>query len=349
MQCRLLEYKITLATPEQDFGEPFGKASTSSAQRLRTGSVEPFGSLTDFLEDKARRLMLRGFTEEASMEKAMEALGDPAEVGRELKQVHGGATKRDAWLAALPPAIFGLSITVFFLLVVPPSRLVIGGPARVRYGSGINPTALAVGVGVMLLATLTLAVGGVVAAAQRLPLWGYTWTGSAVMGILCVLMIASDDLPYLMSPMVDVLIGITLLLMMGAALGMAGWRGPLLGGLAGLSTTMILSLVLVFGASAAPFSRLDIALLAGPLGLVYGGSIYGFVTGPPARRAALLAVGGLLCLGTMWGVEYGVFWQWRVSHGQTGQPLILLAVGVALLAFGPAVGLVAQKLRPRTA
>ncbi len=51
----------------------------------------------------------------------------------------------------------------------------------------------------------------------------------------------------------------------------------------------------------------------------------------------------------MWGVEYGVFWQWRVSHGQTGQPLILLAVGLAILAFGPAVGLVAQRLRPRTA
>ena len=51
----------------------------------------------------------------------------------------------------------------------------------------------------------------------------------------------------------------------------------------------------------------------------------------------------------MWGVEYGVFWQWRVSHGQTGQPLILLAVGLAILAFGPAVGLVAQKLRPQLA
>ena len=51
----------------------------------------------------------------------------------------------------------------------------------------------------------------------------------------------------------------------------------------------------------------------------------------------------------MWGVEYGVFWQWRVSQGQNAQPLILLAVGVALLAFGPAVGLVAHRLRLRAA
>jgi len=77
--------------------------------------------------------------------------------------------------------------------------------------------------------------------------------------------------------------------------------------------------------------------------------LYGFVTGSPVRRVALLAIGGLLCLGTMWGVEYGVFWQWRVSHGQAGQPLILLAVGLAILAFGPVVGLVAQRLRLRMA
>lgn len=201
----------------------------------------------------------------------------------------------------------------------------------------------------MALAALTLVIGGVVAAVRRLPSWGHTWIGTAVMVIVFALMVAADDLSYLVSPVIDVLIMLALLLRLGAALGAVGWRGPLLGGLAGLSTTMILSLVVVSWASNPPINRLDVGLLVGPLGLIYGGLIYGFVAGPPARRAALLAVGGLLCLGTMWGVEYGVFWQWRVSHGQTGQPLILLAVGVAILAFGPAVGLVAQRLRPRVA
>lgn len=301
------------------------------------------------LEDNARWLMLRGLSEEASMEKAMEALGDPAEVGRELKQVHGGATRRDAWLAALPAVLLGLSITVSLLLRAPVSRLVIGGPTRVRYGPGINTGGMVVGIGVLLLAVLTLVAGSVVSVVRRLPLWGYTWAGAAVMAILCALIAVADDSPYLVSPVIDVLIVIVLLLMMGAALGAAGWRGPLLGGLAGLSTTMILSLVVVSWASAAPFSRLDIALLAGPLGLLYGGLLYGFVTGPPARRAALLAVGGLLCLGTMGGVEYSVFWQWRLSQGQTGQIWTLLAVGAALLTFGPVIGFVAQTLRPRVA
>jgi len=310
---------------------------------------EIVAEISGHLEDKARWLMLRGLTKEASMEKAMETFGDPAEVGRELKQVHGGATRRDAWLAASPPVLLGLSITISLLLRAPLSRWVIGGPTRVNYSPGIITGAMAVGIGVIVLAALILVIGGVVAVARRLPLWGTTWVGTTVMVIVFALTVAADDLPYLVSPLIDVLIMMALMLLLGMALGAVGWRGPLLGGLAGLSTTMILSLVVVSWASNPPMSRLDVGLLVGPLGLIYGGLIYVFVTGPPARRVALLTIGGLLCLATMWGVEYGVFWQWRVSHGQTGQPLILLAVGVALLAFGPAVGLVAQRLRPRLA
>ena len=310
---------------------------------------EIVAEISGHLEDKARWLMLRGLTKEASMEKAMEALGDPAEVGRELKQVHGGATRRDALLAALPPVLLGLSIGISLLLRAPLSRLVIGGPTRIHYSPGIITGGMMVTIGVIVLAALILVIGGVVAVARRLPLWGYTWIGTTVMVIVFALMVAADDLPYLVSPAIDMLIMMALMLLLAAALGAVGWRGPLLGGLAGLSTTMILSLVVVSWASNPPFNRLDVGLLVGPLGLVYGGLLYGFVTGPPARRIALLAVGGLLCLGTMLGMEYGVFWQWRVSHGQAGQPLILLAVGLAILAFGPAVGLVAQRLRLRMA
>jgi uncharacterized membrane protein len=57
---------------------------------------EIVAEISGHLEDKTRWLMLRGLSEEASMEKAMKALGDPAEVGRELRQVHRGATRRDA-------------------------------------------------------------------------------------------------------------------------------------------------------------------------------------------------------------------------------------------------------------
>jgi len=281
------------------------------------------------------------------MEKAAEVFGDPAEVGRELKQVHGGATRRDALLAALPPLLLGLSIAISLLLRAPLSRLVIGGPTRVHYTPGVITGGMMVTIGVIALAALILVIGGVVAAVRCLPFWGHTWVGTTVMVIVFALVVAADDLPYLVSPVIDVLIIMALMLLLGAALGAVGWRGPLLGGLAGLSTTMILSLVVVSWASNPPFNRLDVGLLVGPLGLLYGGLLYGFVTGPPARRAALLAVGGLLCLGTMWGVEYGVFWQWRVSHGQTGQVWMLLAVGLAILAFGPAVGLAAQRLRPR--
>jgi hypothetical protein len=206
-----------------------------------------------------------------------------------------------------------------------------------------------VSVGVVLLVTLTLVVGGVLAVVRRLPAWGYTWTGSAVIVVMSGLSVAAEDLPYLVSPVIDVVIMLALLAMLAAAIGVAGWRGPLLGGLAGLSVTMIFSLGIVGSVTAAPFSRLDIALLAGVLGLVYGGLLYGFVTGPPVRRVTLLIIGGLLCLGTMAGAYYGVFWQWVLEHGKNAQVLNLLMIGAALLAFGPAVGLVARKLRLRAA
>jgi len=323
------------------------EAALGSLDEVRRREI--VAEISGHLEDRARWLMLCGLSEEDSMEKAMEAFGDPAEVGRELQQVHGGATKRDALLAALPPVLLGLSIAIPLLFRVPLSRLVIGGPTRVHYSPGVITGGMMVGIGAMALAALILVIGGVVAVARRLPLWGYTWIGTTVMVIVAGLMIAADDSPYLVSPVIDVLIMMALMLLLGAALGAVGWRGPLLGGLAGLSTTMILSLVVVSWASNPPINRLDVGLLVGPLGLVYGALLYGFVTGRPVRRAALLAVGGLLCLGTMLGVEYGVFWQWRVSHDQTGQPLILLVVGLAILAFGPAVGLVAQRLRLRAA
>jgi hypothetical protein len=311
---------------------------------------EIVAEISGHLEDKAHQLMQCGFSEEVSMEKAMEALGDADELGRELKQVHGGFTKRDAWLAALPPVIFGLGTTITLLLMaLMGGRLVIGGPTRVRFGSPDLNVFLAIGIGVALLVALTLVVGGLLAVVRRLPAWGYTWTGSAVLVVMSGLSVAAEDLPYLVSPVIDVVIMLVLLAMLAVAIGVAGWRGPLLGGLAGLSVTMILSLGIVCSVEAAPFSRLDIALLAGPLGLLYGGMLYSFVTGPPARRVALLTIGGLLCLGTMAGAYYGVFWQWVLEHGKNANILNLLIIGAALLAFGPAVGLIVQKLRLRAA
>ena len=79
----------------------------------------------------------------------MEAFGDPAEVGRELKQVYGGATRRDAWLTAAPPVLLGLSLGISLLLRTPLSRLVIGGPTRIHYTPGIAPPGITVGIGVM--------------------------------------------------------------------------------------------------------------------------------------------------------------------------------------------------------
>ena len=204
-----------------------------------------------------------------------------------------------------------------------------------------------VGVTMVVLAISALIAGGVIAALRRLPIWGHTWTGAAVM-IVVRLIGAGDDKPYLFSPMADVIILITLILMLGAALGASSWRGPLLGGLASLSTTMILSLVTVWLVHLGPFNRLDLALLAAPLGLLHGVLLYSFVTGPPARRVGLLVVGGLLCLAAMVSPEYLVSRQWQLDHNQPMEIWTLLAIRATLLASGPAAGLVFQWLRSWT-
>ncbi|MFQ6057365.1 MAG: permease prefix domain 1-containing protein [Anaerolineae bacterium] len=242
------------------------------------------------LKDQAHHFQWSGLSEEESMEKAMEALGDPAELGRELRQVHGGATRRDALLAALPPALFGMSITVFFLLVVPLGRLVIGGPTRVRYGLGISTGGMVVGIGVLLLAMLILVAGSLVAAAQRLPVWGYTWTGAAVMSILCALVAVADDSPYLVSPAVDVLILIALLLLGLLALSSRGfgplvalaraiWRDWTLGSLALFPATMLLSWLFFDGT---PFAR-EVPFMVG-IGLLCASASAAFVL---ARSSAV--------------------------------------------------------------
>ena len=125
------------------------------------------------------------------MEEAMEAFGDPAEVGRELKQAHGGATRRDALLAALPPVVLGLSIGISLLLCqlvgrAPLSQLVIGGPTRVHYAPGVITGGMMVTIGVIVLAGLILVIGGVVVVVRRLPLWGTTWVGTTVMVVVGV-------------------------------------------------------------------------------------------------------------------------------------------------------------------
>jgi hypothetical protein len=279
------------------------------------------------------------------MNSTAKATSGPAWHGSNSPQSRGAARERDDRLTAAPPAIFGLSLAILILVSTPIGRLAIGGPTSPRYQ--LNGVGLMIGGGVAILALLLLTLGAIIALVQRFPVRGYAWLSAAVMAISFLLLIAGDGRPYLVSPVIDVIIVATLLLLLGAVLGYAGRRGPLAGGLSGLGAAMILSLGVVWGVQAGPFSRLDLALLTAPLGLLYRVLLYTFVTRPDIQRASVLVISGLLCLTTMAAVERTVFWQWRLGQGQTGQLWILMAVGISLLAFGPVTGLAARRLRAR--
>ena len=155
--------------------------------------------------------------------------------------------------------------------------------------------------------------------------------------------------PYLVSPLLDTVVGLCVLLLLVFAIGVAGWLDVLLGGLAGLSAAMAISLLLVFAASAAPFRRLDIAMLACALGFVFGALVVRFARSRPRERWIWLAIGTLLNLGTLANIEDVVLRKWRLTHSQTGPAWILPVGMVAMMVFGPVLGLVARTFRRRRA
>ena len=153
-------------------------------------------------------------------------------------------------LVALPPVLLGLSLSATYLLAAMRGQVVIGGPTPVEQGPSIDQMA-AIMMGVASLTAGALAAMSLaIASRRRLPLWAHPWTASAAMGILAALSIAADDVPHLMSPLLDTVVGLSVLLLLVFAIGVAGWLDVVLGGLAGLSAAMAISLLLVFACGA---------------------------------------------------------------------------------------------------
>ena len=216
-----------------------------------------------------------------------------AEGRRAAADSHG--MRLEALLASLPPMLFGLALSAFLLGFVPPSQVVFGGPTPFRVVEpSFAPYILPATVGTVLV------LGSVVGACRRLPRWSYTWATGAVVAVLFSLTILGDELPFLISPTVDVLTILALLALLSIVVLIAAWRGPVDAGLVGLGFAGCFAVAVTFGATAGPFSRVDMGLLSMPVGLLCAVFIIAYLRGSVLAKQAAVSFVGALCAALIW-------------------------------------------------
>jgi hypothetical protein len=250
------------------------------------------------------------------------------------KPVYSEPDRSRSLIAALPPLILGLGILF--------NALIVGAPWYT-----VSLWRLYLGIALQLLAAAVIAVGGIIALWRRLPHWGYTWLGAALMLLaLGIKMLAEERAEtgqFLISPAGDIAVMVLVLLAGLVALGAAALRGWAQAGMVsiGLATTLALSLCAT--ATNAPFYRYDLALLAGPLGLLTAAFTYLYARrSGPVRLAAIAAI-GLAGIGTSWAVSQA-WTSWLLSREQPSPLLPFLILLVGSLLAGPCLGLLAQPL-----
>jgi hypothetical protein len=189
-----------------------------------------------------------------------------------------------------------MALSAFLLGYVPWREVVWGGPTRYPVLSpSLAPLAVPAMVG------LALVCGGLIGASRMLPRWSYTWASGAVVAVLFALVLLGEELPYLISPAVDMLLVLGLMAVLGAMALIAAWRGVIDAGLVGLGLGGTFTTAVLFFASAAPFSRLDVSLLALPAGLVMGGLIMAYLRGGVVVKRAAVVMMALLAGAAVWG------------------------------------------------
>ncbi|MGD1992307.1 MAG: hypothetical protein PVI59_03855 [Anaerolineae bacterium] len=247
---------------------------------------------------------------------------------------------RQVLLSALPPLLLGLGVVLNSVLISVPS-------SSARWYT-VPTWRLVASIGVGLLSAATLFVGGLIALLRGLPDCGYTWAGAGFATLALGLNLVAGEraelgLP-LISPAVDIVILVLLLLAGLVLLGWTALRGWPQAGLVsiGISTVMVLSLCGM--ATNAPFYRYDLALAAGPLGLLTALLIYIYVRRPGIVRIAAMVGIGLSSIATT--VMVNQAWRtWLATRGQPSPLLPFLILLTGSLLAGPVLGVSAQFLR----
>ena len=240
--------------------------------------------------------------------------------------------QRDALIASLPPLIFGICIALGAAIVWKPWYTI----PRWRLLTGFV---------IVMLPGLIVGLGGLWALIKRMPAWGYTWVGAAGMGlVLFVKMLAEEQadagLP-LLSPVLDVVVGVVLLLGIAVLLGVTAWHGWRRAGMVSLGFATVAGMASFSMAMAAPFNRYDLALLAVPVGLAMSALTYLYVRkGDGGRVLAILVFGVMNAV-----VFFIVSSIWNLPEGNPSPVIPFLVVLTVALLAGPIAGLIGRPVR----
>jgi len=216
--------------------------------------------------------------------------------------VHTVMSGLETVLAALPPALMGLMLSAFLLGLVPLAKIVWGGPTPVRITNPIVIAYIAPS-----LVGMALIIGGLYGASQRLVRWSYTWATGAVLVVLLGLVILGDELPYLISPAVDLLIVLSLLGLLAVLASVGAWRSSKDAALVGLGFAGTFATTMTFFATAGPFWRFDIGLLSVPVGLAFALLIVNHLRGGAAAKTCSVAAAAMLNIALIWIYKAVIF------------------------------------------
>ena len=240
--------------------------------------------------------------------------------------------RRDAIIASLPPAMMGFGIALGALIVWEPWYTI----PRWR---------LLTGFAVMVLPGLVIGLGGLWALIKRVPPWGHIWIGATGMGlVLFVKMLAEEQADFglpLVSPIMDIIIGIALLFVVAVLIGFSAWQGWRHAGMISLGFATMAGMASFSMATAAPFNRYDLALLAAPIGLAMASLIYLYLRkGDGGRVIAILVFGAMNAV-----VFFVISSIWNLPEGSPSPVIPFLVVLTGALLVGPIAGLIGRPVR----
>jgi hypothetical protein len=240
--------------------------------------------------------------------------------------------RHDAMIASLPPALMGFGIALGALVVWEP-------------WDTIPSWRLITGFAFMMLPGLIIGVGGLWALMKRIPSWSLTWIGAAGMGLVLFVKTLAEERAdsglALLSPVLDNILAIVLLLGIMILIGVSAWQGWRHAGMVSLGFATMAGMSSFSMATAAPLNRYDLALLAAPVGLVMSALTYLFVRKGDLGR--VIAIAGFGLLNAVMMLVVAKAWEMPLVHAFPVIPFLVVLTGALLV--GPLAGLIGRPLR----